>query len=95
MLHQTELLELTDEDLLNLIDQNVVIRISQRESSRADEDEDLPFKTVTSAGRLLEIQYSADTGGVVVSLYSGTANPDELKWDCNEYRADFIWECKD
>lgn len=91
---QSELLELTDEDLLNLIGTNVVLRLALRErpepTEDADEDEH-PFKTVTAAGTLLELQFSADTGGAVAYVYSGSAQPDELRWDCDEYRADFIW----
>lgn len=94
MLKQSELLELTDEDLLALIGTNVVIRLSLRNPTEPteDEDEDLPsFKSVTAVGTLLELQYSGDTGGAVASLYSGTEKPDEVRWDCDEYRADFVW----
>lgn len=92
MLKSSELLELTDEDLLTIVGSTVVIRLSQRPKPVPDEDpEELPFKSVTAVGTLLELQYSADTGGAVASLYSGTDSPDEVKWDCHEYQAEIVW----
>lgn len=94
MLKTVELLDLTDSELLGLIGTNVLIRLSLRDQSEpteTEEDEDRPFKSVSSVGTLLELQFSGDTGGAVASFYSGTNQPDEVRWDCDEYRADISW----
>ncbi len=96
MLKQSELLELTDEDLLTVIGSRVIIRLALRREPDETAEEDLPsFKTVTAVGTLIELQYSGDTGGAVASLYTGTDKLDEVRWDCDEYRADFIWTHQD
>ena len=97
MLKTAELLELTDEDLLSLVGTDVVVRLSWRgtEPDENDEEEVPPFKTVTAAGKLIELQFSGDTGGAIAYMYSGAAQPDELRWDCDDYRAEFIWVHKD
>lgn len=90
MLKTSELLELTDEDLMNLIGTNVVIRVTRRDETAPKDDEE-SFSTVTTAGTLVELQFSPDTGGSVATLHTGAPQPDELRWDSDEYRADFIW----
>lgn len=102
MLKQSELLELTDEDLLDLVGKNIVIRLALRSPTEPVVDEDgnevedgHPFRRVTAAGKLIELQFSADTGGSIAYIYSGSPQPDELRWDSDEYRADFIWEYKE
>lgn len=98
MLKTSELLELTDEDLLSLVGRNIIIRLSARNVTDEDpepsddSEEALPFKTVVAVGTLIELQYSSDTGGSIAYMYSGSAQPDELRWDSDEYRAEFIWE---
>jgi len=94
MLKTSELLELTDEDLLALIGNHAVIRVRMRnqdwEPPEGDEDV-VPIKDVVTAGRVIEIQYSASTGNAVVTLFQGGPTADELKWDLDEYEAEFTW----
>lgn len=90
MLKQSELLELTDEDLLNLIGATVVLRVTLRDDT-AQRDDDETFSTVITAGTLIELQFSPDTGGSVATIRTGGPQPDEVRWDSDEYRADFIW----
>lgn len=97
MMKTAELLELTDEDLLTLVGTNVVIRIALRSEDEPASDEETeptearPFKQVVSVGTLLELQFSEDTGAAIAYMYSGSNEPDEMRWDCDEYRADFSW----
>lgn len=91
MLKTSELLELTDEDLLGLIGTTVVMRLSLRPDPKTAE-EDIPFKTVTAVGTIVEMQFSEDTGGAILYMFSGSDKPDEIRWDCDEYRADFTWD---
>lgn len=88
MLKESELLELTDEDLLSIIGNRIVLRVTRREEAEPDEE---AFSTVVTVGTLIELQYSPDTGGSVASLYTGNDKPDEVRWDSDEYQAVFIW----
>lgn len=95
MLKTVELLELTDADLVNIVGKNVAIRISPRNpqtpETDGDGEETPPTRSVVTAGELLELQFSADTGAAVASLFQGGQTPDEVRWDSDDFRADFTW----